>query len=439
MNIKSIKESNFKYTTNKERKKWIKHLYPFGEYLIHLFSKIDYNNYSYKGKFRAWYMDDDDEYKYDDINIEAKHKKSLTPFYYFGGVSYELLNESHKCVDLHKYVDPTADIDIGLELPFVQINETKKDYMNYFFDSKKKSFETLSDFVKDYIEWLFKEIKKLFESIPKHIFDDIFGECENIHGDITVHNKIKLTSFYENNMVKIQGLCKFKDIPEDNFFDMILSLNDLEDTVFLNKGLKNFLKLKKDVYITDLKSLFFDDMLALKTRIRAINSNEYKNLKHKFYNHIGRFNYLIDFISKCVLKENVLNLSNNEITNLIDYSLKVFVLYYLLKESNKLKLVNYTDKLNTKNIINSHIKDYYELLKEKNRLKENQSALSLENKSFKKSQINGLEVDVKKKTDSKEPYILYKNIYETLFSNTEGGRKNTTKIKTRKLKYYSNR
>jgi hypothetical protein len=180
-------------------------------------------------------------------------------------------------------------------------------------------------------------------------------------------------------------------------------------------------------------------MLALKTRIRAINSNEYKNLKHKFYNHIGRFNYLIDFISKCVLKENVLNLSNNEITNLIDYSLKVFVLYYLLKESNKLKLVNYTDKLNTKNIINSHIKDYYELLKEKNRLKENQSALSLENKSFKKSQINGLEVDVKKKTDSKEPYILYKNIYETLFSNTEGGRKNTTKIKTRKLKYYSNR
>jgi hypothetical protein len=436
MNIKSIKESSFKYTTNKERKKWIKHLYPFGEYFIHLFSKIDYNDYSYKGKFRAWYVVGDDEYKYDDINIEAKHKKSLTPFYYFGGVSYELLNETYKCVDLHKYVDPTADIDIELELPFVQIDETKKEYMNYFFDSEKPSFETLSHFVKDYIEWLFEEIKKLFESIPKHIFDDIFGECENIYGDVTVRNKIKLITYYDNNNLRIQGLCKFKDIPEDHFFEMILGLNDLEEPTVLNKGQK-LLKLKKDVYILDLKSLFMGDMLALQTRIHALNSNENKYLKHKFYNHIGRFDYLLQFIIKCVLEENRLNLSNTEIENLINYSLKIFVLYYLLKESNKLKLVNYTNGLNknNKNIINSHIKEYYQVLKEKKLLKENQAALSLETRTFKKSQINGLDVNVKKKTDSKEPYILYKNIYETLFSNTEGGRK----IETRKLKYYSNR
>lgn len=432
MNIKSIKESNFKYTTNEERKKWIKHLYPFGEYFIHLFSKIDFNDYSYKGKFRAWYVDDDDEYKYDDITIEAKHKKSLTPFYYFGGVSYELLNESHKCVDLHKYVDPTADIDMTLELPFVQIDETKKEYINYFFDSEKPSFETLSKFVKDYIEWLLEEVKKLFESIPKHVFDDIFGDCENIYGDVTVHNKIKLITYYDNNNLRIQGLCKFKDIPEDHFFEMLVALNDLEEPIALNNGRQKLLKLKKDIYISDLKSVFMGDMLALQIRIHALNSNENKYLKHKFYNHIGRFDYLLQFIIKCVLEENRLNLSNTEIENLINYSLKIFVLYYLLKESNKLKLVNYTNGLNknNKNIINSHIKEYYQVLKEKKLLKENQAALSLETRTFKKSQINGLDVNVKKKTDSKEPYILYKNIYDTLFSNTEGGRKN----ETRKLK-----
>ena len=359
MNIKSIKESNFKYTTNEKRKKWIKHLYPFGEYFIHLFSKIDFNDYSYKGKFRAWYHYDG-EYKYDDINIEAKHKKSLTPFYYFGGASYELLNESHKCVDLHKYVDPTADIDMSLELPFVQIDETKKnvniDYINYFFDSEKPSFETLSKFVKHYIEWLFEEVKKLFESIPKHIFDDIFGDCENIYGDVTVRNKIKLITYYDNNDLRIQGLCKFKDIPEDHFFEMILGLNDLEEPTVLNKR-KKLLKLKKDVYISDLKSLFMGDMLAIQTRIHAFNTNEEKDLEHKFYNHIGRFNYLLQFIIKCVLEENRLNLSNTEIGNLINFSLKIFVLYYLLKKSNKLKLVNYTNGLNknNKNIINSHI------------------------------------------------------------------------------------
>lgn len=432
MNIKPIKESNFKYTTNKERKKWIKHLYPFGEYLIHLFSKIEFNDYSYKGKFRAWYINEDDEFKYDDLYIETKHKKSAHPYYFFGGVSYELLNEYHKCVDLHKYVDPTADIDIGIQLPFVEMNtiekNSDKDYLNYFFDSEKKSFETLNDFVKDYIEWLFEQIKKLFESIPQSIFDDIFGECENINSkdsknSTIIRKKIKLTTFYENDMIKIQGLCSFNDVPEDHFFEMILTLNDLEDTVFLNKSVKNLLKLKEDIYITDLKSVFIGDMIALQTRIQAINNNEYKELKHKFYNHIGRFNYLIEFISKCVLQENRLNLSNNEITNLVDYSQKIFVLYFLLSESKKLSSLNYSQKFSSKKIV----EDYYNLLKEKKRLKENQAALSLENKSFKKSQITGLEIDFKKKTDSKEPYILYKNIYQELFTSKEGGKRRTTR------------
>ena len=437
MNIKKVKETNFKYTTNKERKKYIKQLYPYGEYLIELISKIPWNEYKYQGEFRAWYMNENDQFKYDDLEVEAQYKKSTTPFYFFGGASYELLNSTYKSVDLHKYVDPTADIDIGLQLPFVEIEKSEKEYIHYFFDSEERSFDSLSKLVKDFTNWVLEQTVSIFEKIPSSIFDDIFGDCENISSKDyrTVRKKIGFRLFYENDAVKIQGVCKFRDVSEEHFLELILSLNDLEDTVFLNRKSKSLLKLKENIYITDIKSLFIGDMIALQTRIHAVNTNEYKELKHKFYNHIGRFNYLIEFISKSIIKENRLNLSTSEITNLIDYSLKIFILYYLLKVSNKLKLVDYTSKLNDKSIVNNSIRDYYELLKDKKRLKENQTALSLENKSFKKSQIDGLEVDFKKRTDSKEPYILYKNVYEELFPSLEGGKRRAT----RKLKYHSSR
>jgi hypothetical protein len=169
------------------------------------------------------------------------------------------------------------------------------------------------------------------------------------------------------------------------------------------------------------------DMIAVQTRIHAFTSKDEKDLEHKFYNHIGRFQYLTSFITNCVLKDNILKLSKSEVTNLIQYSLKIFVLFYLLKHSNKLKLVDYTNKLSDKEVITKYIKKYYDVVKENNQLSEDRLALSLENKSFKKSQIDGLNISIKK-GDTKEPYITYKDVYADLFSNS-GGYKLTRKNK----------
>jgi hypothetical protein len=197
---------------------------------------------------------------------------------------------------------------------------------------------------------------------------------------------------------------------------------------FLNSSKKRVLKLKKNIYINDLKNLFIGDMFAIQTRIHAFTSEDEKDLEHKFYNHIGRFHYLTSFITKCVLKDNILKLSNSEITNLIQYSLKIFVLFYLLKHSNQLRLVDYTNKLTNKEVISKYIKKYYDIVKEKNLLSKDRLALSLENKSFKKSQIDGLNISMKK-GDTKESYITYNDIYADLFSSSGGKR-------TRKIKIY---
>ena len=84
-----------------------------------------------------------------------------------------------------------------------------------------------------------------------------------------------------------------------------------------------------------------------------------------------------------------------------------------------------------KSIINKYIKKYYDIVKENNLLSEDRLALSLENKSFKKSQIDGLNISMKK-GDTKESYITYKDIYADLFSSSGGKR-------TRKNKNLLNR
>lgn len=422
MNIKPIKESDFKYTENKHRKEWIKHIYPFGEYLIPLFTNIPWDSYNYNGNFRAWY-DDDGEITYKDTNITTKSSKPY--FYFFGGTSYELLNTVYSCVDLHKYVDPTGDIDMSLILPHIEI-DSDTDYLNYLFTEKEKSEESLSPFLDDYTKWLFEEVVKQFENMPKRYFDEMFDECENLeikekaHFVKLVHKKIciKRLFLFEENMIKIQGLCKFKNIDEDHFFEFVLPLSNLDDIDFLNNKEKKLLKITDSIYINDFNYLFLNDMKAIQTRIHALN-NSNSSLEYKFYNHLKRFEYLLQFIIDCVFKENKLNFTNKEITNITTFSLKIFVFFYLLKLSNyKLKIFSKSER---------ELKQYYKLLKERKELKENQSALSIEGRTFKKSQINELEVNSKKRTNSKEPFVLYRDIYKELFPS-EGGRYTRKKL-----------
>jgi hypothetical protein len=456
-NIKPIKESNFKYTKNRSRKEWVKNIYPFGEHIIPLFLNIPFKSYKYEGEFRGWYMNEDDKFEYKDLKISAKYS-SQPYFYFFGGTSYELLNATYKSVDLHKYVDPTGDIDISLLLPHIEI-DSENEYLNYLFTDEKKSEDSISPLLDDYTKWVFNQVANQFEKLPKKLFDNIFGECENLElkekRDFIhlIHKKIAIIRHFEidDSMIKIQGVCKFKksisdhlkmkslntqihnSYVDDHFFELILPLYDLDDSEFINSKHKT-MKLKDTIYISDLNSLFIGDMLAIQTRIHAFDTNlneNQTNMEHKFYNHIGRFQYLIKFITNSILKENKLELSNKEITNLISFSLKIFTLFYLLKLSNKLKLIDYTSSFSDKEIIENSLRTYYTILKERysKDLKEEQAALSLENKTFKKSQIDGLDVNYKKKTDSKEPTITYKLIYKELFPTDGGRKKNQTRKK----------
>ena len=230
-------------------------------------------------------------------------------------------------------------------------------------------------------------------------------------------------------MIKIQGTCKFKGIEEDHFFEFVLPLNNIDNPIFLNQKQTNFLKLNDNIYINDFKKVFMGDITAIQTRIHAFDEEEKDSeLQHKFYNHIGRFHYLIKFLIKCVYTENKLDLSKKEISNLSSFSLKIFVLFYLLKISNQLYLLDYSHKLKDKEIINDFLKDYYTILKERKEIKEHEGALSIEGRTFKKSQINGLEVNSKKKTEKSEPYVLWRNIYNELFPS-EGGKRKTRKIR----------
>ena len=115
------KNMKFHYTKDQIRGDSIESLYPFATELIHKLHTIPWKSYKFDGKTDI--STDDVNIDNNTISVSGTAILPSIPYYIGGGAAFELWNVYDSKVDLHKYVDPTADIDIVLSPPIFKQDE----------------------------------------------------------------------------------------------------------------------------------------------------------------------------------------------------------------------------------------------------------------------------------------------------------------------------
>jgi hypothetical protein len=164
-NIKPLKDSEFKYTVDPNRILWTKNVFPIADFLIEAVLNIPWKTYRFEGRCNIWYGADKEQTKnivwgtinssQDDLEIlqipaTITATPQSSPYYFFGGCVYEILDRLYGkepgVPKLRPLVDPTGDLDIYLRLPsitkFSPINKTsskplESDFiLSYAFEEK---------------------------------------------------------------------------------------------------------------------------------------------------------------------------------------------------------------------------------------------------------------------------------------------------------------
>jgi hypothetical protein len=318
---RQVKDSDFKYTIDPERILWVKNVFPVGELLINTIQSMPWNSYRYNGDITLWHetstasgytlTEDNNTVIHESSvgHIEATTQNEL-PFAFLGGGAYEVLNKAHKGPGfplLHDYVDPTGDLDIKLELPeIIRIeSDDKTDKMKFLFEDREGTI--ISGFVENYIDWIFNNLYKSLKVFEKD-FDYLFPRSidfdyhENHEGQHANDAKrigrlwLLKVPLFERGMYKIQLTAKFDGMANsDHMLEFILTVpNQIQDASW-NVFTPGPSFKPRDVYNTSLKTrvesianLYNGNVRAMGDRIVAWNTE----LRHKFYNHVGRLQYL---------------------------------------------------------------------------------------------------------------------------------------------------
>lgn len=340
-----LKNSDFKYTKDEKRILWNKHTYPIGEYIIALVQSIPWKKYSFKGKVKFLYYDDEDESLNYPLWIEKEIETTeiiYPPYYYFGGCVYEILNTMYRKQlekSLHTFTDPTGDIDVRLCLPNIKIKDPDTfEYFNFLLEPDGKNNDgkdkyKINSFVNHYTKWIFIKVKYyLIRDMPRILFDKIFVDTEEFDyktnyeasfADLTAKiGNLWLVRTVINNMVKIQLIIKYKDIEEsDHILEFVFpietditQLDDVYRTDSLTRCRSKYIILKNSVPIESLAELYSANIRAGKERIHLLSGDEYH---HKFYNHIQRSLFLNSSLDNIINKpgeknEDKITLSKNQ-------------------------------------------------------------------------------------------------------------------------------
>lgn len=344
---KSLVDVDFKYIEDPTRIIWSKSVTPNAQKIIDLVETIPYNNCRYDGDiyFEILKIKDQDEEDeeipeendgYIKINIaeslqnevnmtqKKKYTENLITYNFFGGIVYELLNDRYPNVNLHKYVDPTSDIDVLLLtnyniIDYLQkkINLDKKQTIGYNFKSKYTLIcqnengilminpytKNIADFLYDYLLNHLNELNLYFDnSVP--FKDDEYYAINDAVRNIDLgyrtnevgETNAKLISYFDENFqtFRIQLVLKIQSGEHqiiDHFFEFLIGYHKYNDLPLVSR-----LSINDKVYqISSLNSLFLDNLEAYKKRESLIIRNTIET-RHKGINHTCRFIYLLDLI-----------------------------------------------------------------------------------------------------------------------------------------------
>jgi hypothetical protein len=236
----------------------------------------------------------------------------ISPFYFFGGCVYEIINKVLPNVNLRDFVDPTGDIDVLLNMPAIDVNFSGE-IENYLLDENG----VMSEFLDNYTRWIINQLKIQLQSIPPLILDRLFENAvqfdvseneEAVHSDVREHLLdrrvwIVRSPMYADKMIKIQVVVKFENTPEsDHIIELVLPIaNSIKDSGNLNNSdfMEDFIMIH-GFPVQNFINLIKDNLSAMRGRIHFYNNPE---LRHKLYNHVGRLQFINELAHRSTMLE----------------------------------------------------------------------------------------------------------------------------------------
>jgi hypothetical protein len=328
----------FKYTTSEKRKAFVGTLYPYADYLLQCTQGVEGENYEYDGPvmytemkqvgkgMNSKYIHGETKIGHfktsETINIKTGIiTKSKGKMFYFGGSVYELYNMKYgSSVDLHRYCDPTGDVDIQMWSPPIESVEEigplnwipfqHEGQLNPYYDS------FCSVVYNSFLENLNRQT--ILSKIPGIVAFNI-----NEYTEIPEESKLPnlgykaiqlpntnfwVVGFITSNMYKIQLVCKVEEngvVEIDHIIEFIISFSEDNKNSEYDIFSEDYkipeteqLTIGSSVYkVHDINNLRNANIEAYKIRRNMIDpSNIYHEDVHKAYNHIARLLYLYELL-----------------------------------------------------------------------------------------------------------------------------------------------
>ena len=321
-----IPDVDFKYTVDPMRKEWVKNMSPVTRHLLDIIRSMPWNSFRYDRDISWGYPVDIDKSasfspnmsshiraEYASAHVTAS-TESFCPYYYFGGYCYEILNllypSKYPADGLRKFVDPTGDIDVKISLPEIKLTSADPqlvDPISYLFNADG----TMNDLLRTYTDWIFENLqvrlsdfastpdfrRLMVNAIP---FNHLENEESQYADRIAEIGPLKLVRIiYPGNTknLKIQLLVKLNSMSEsDHLLEFVLNINNsIADPSFLRDIVPVFINnytIFKGIPIEALHNLFQGNFSGMKDRFELATTS----IRHKFYNHVGRIQFLNEFL-----------------------------------------------------------------------------------------------------------------------------------------------
>lgn len=332
----NIRDYDFKYTMDNNRKNWIKSVYPNLKTLVNVVRTIPYDTYAYTGdiiytvigipKTESIYTGNTSITElYLDHNKVACDNKMSIYYNFFGGICFELLNDYYTDVNLYDFVDPTSDIDISLSSKLEKSNSFDyKLYLDKYSDIgdvEQKAllvvnktlenpelppylnpcFMFMSDFVFNNMLMQLNGLNLQFlnsVSFDINEYQDIDNSVKNVELGYRVENiencNAKLVRYIDSDLktIRIQIILKIEvnsEIIIDHLLEFLINVDNNFTNFYENWKINPI-----PTNISPLRILIENNLRAYNQRVSLLQTNGSRS--HKPINHITRFIYLLDLI-----------------------------------------------------------------------------------------------------------------------------------------------
>jgi len=307
-----VSDIDFKYTNDDLRISWVKTFYPHLGKLVSAIQNIDYKSYTYNGECNYIIVYDDDRHTELGDTIVIDVKRDTLDYSFFGGICYELLNDSSKNIPLlSEYVDPKGDIDVMVEIPIpVPDNVTldKWEMDNPVNGCKCELIDmrgNLNPYYRDIALWIHRTfveiVAQLQLDIPNSVdFDireyyirDTFDFREEIIGKSHVIMYVE-----DGHTIKIQLVYKilseYGNAVIDHVVEFLITTNQ-------SKRARQLTIKDSVVNVQSMLDLFIDNFEAHQKRTSFILKG-YVSKYHKPINHTCRILYLFEYMTRNMLE-----------------------------------------------------------------------------------------------------------------------------------------